>query len=383
VGTSRHVVIGAGLAGAATAFHLARRGHETTVVERSCPAAPDGSSHGSARILRFAYADPFYAGLVVRSEAGFDELERLTGRQLLRRTGALDHGALRGTRQLAQVLQACGVEHELVPVAEADRRWPGFAVEGEVLWQPGAGVVDAEATVHALLGLAEQHGAQVLQGWPVAQVESLEHSAGSAARYRLDSDDGRTLEAASVVVAAGAWLPDLLRRLPLPLSFVARMPALRVSQEQVFHFPHRAAPGAQDGPMPTSIHHREDILAYSLPGGRDAGHRGQKVAEMNGGRQILSAADQDGVVDPANRRRVVRYVERHLPGLVPEPYAETTCLFTSTPTEDFVIDRVDGITLVSACSGHGAKFTPLIGEVAADVATGGPGLDRFRLRSPD
>ena len=64
------------------------------------------------------------------------------------------------------------------------------------------------------------------------------------------------------------------------------------------------------------------------------------------------------------------YVTRYFPGLVPEPYAETTCLFTNTPDEEFVIDEVDGITIVSPCSGHGAKFAPLTGEMAADLASG-------------
>ena len=72
------------------------------------------------------------------------------------------------------------------------------------------------------------------------------------------------------------------------------------------------------------------------------------------------------------------------PACVPEPYAETTCLFTNTPTEDFLIDGVDGITLVSPCSGHGAKFAPLIGDIAADVATGtGRAPDRFTVRASD
>jgi sarcosine oxidase len=91
-----------------------------------------------------------------------------------------------------------------------------------------------------------------------------------------------------------------------------------------------------------------------------------------------SAAHQDGRIDPRNRERVVAYVKEFLPGLVPEPYAETTCLFTNTPHEDFVIDGVDGITIVSPCSGHGAKFAPLVGEFAADLATGEGGVpDRF------
>jgi sarcosine oxidase len=116
------------------------------------------------------------------------------------------------------------------------------------------------------------------------------------------------------------------------------------------------------------------MQTYSLPGGRDAalpdGRRGQKLAEYNGGTPIPTAAAQTGAVDPANRERVVDYVKRTLPGLVPEPYAETTCLFTNTPTEDFAIDGVDGIIVASPCSGHGAKFAPLVGRIAADLADG-------------
>jgi len=65
-----------------------------------------------------------------------------------------------------------------------------------------------------------------------------------------------------------------------------------------------------------------------------------------------------------------------------EPYAETTCLFTNTPTEDFVIDGMEGVTVVSPCSGHGAKFAPLLGEIGADVATGaGAAPAEFRVRA--
>ena len=111
--TAQYAVIGAGLAGAATAWSLARRGHEVTLVERTRPAARDGSSHGSARIFRYAYPDPFYARLAVAARAGFDELERLGGRRLITPSGALDFGPVRDARALAAVLDAVGVEHEL------------------------------------------------------------------------------------------------------------------------------------------------------------------------------------------------------------------------------------------------------------------------------
>ena len=378
--SSQYVVVGAGLAGAATAWSLARRGHEVTVVERTQPAPRDGSSHGSARIFRYAYADEFYVRLVVAARAGFNELERLSGRRLITPSGALDFGPLRGARALATVLEAVGVEHELLGAGEGQARWPKIAVDSETLWHPDAGVLDAEGTVRALLEQAERQGARILTGWPVDRVVA------TSAGHRLETGDGRALDAERIVVTAGGWLPWLLDRLPLPAGFRALVPPLRVSQENVYHFPYRdgeATGGTETGTSwPTFIHKSRDILTYGLPGGRDAGFRGQKLAEFAGGRRIASAAEQDGVVDPANRARMVDYVRRYLPGLVPEPYAEATCLFTSTPSEDFLVDGADGITLVSPCSGHGAKFAPLIGDIAADVATGaGRAPDRFTVQA--
>ncbi|NKX49668.1 FAD-dependent oxidoreductase [Arthrobacter deserti] len=361
---SRYVVVGAGLAGAATAWQLAAGGHEVTIVEQSVPANDAGSSHGSARIFRYAYPDPFYTGLVVRSRAGWDELVALGGRRLITPTGSLDFGARRDPEGIAAVLAGAGVEHELLPAAEAGRRWPQIRFDTSVLWHPGAGVIDARTAVETMLDLAVAHGAQLLTGWPVAAVRP--HHGG----YRLESAHGAVLDAGHLVVSAGGWLPQLLGQLPLPEAFLAQFPALQVRQENAYHFPYRDQPGQEE--WPTFIHKAESIQAYGLPGGRDAGFRGQKLAEYNAGRVLPSAAAQDGLIDPANRERVIDYVRRHLPGLEPEPYAETTCLFTNTPTEDFIIDRAGNITVLSPCSGHGAKFAPLLGQLAAGLATGEP-----------
>jgi sarcosine oxidase len=371
---SQYVVIGAGLAGAATAWQLARTGREVTLLERTRPAAHDGSSHGSARIFRYPYPDPFYTELVVRARAGFDELEQLSGKQLITPTGSLDFGQVRNPRQLAKVMEQVGVEHELLSNDEARARFPQIATDTEVLWRPGAGVIDAETTVDAMVDAAVSHGARLAADWPVRRVER------TTTGYRVHGDSDR-IDAERVVVAAGGWLPTLLEQLPLDDAFRASLPAFEVSQENAYHFPYRDGGDGAEA-WPTFIHKDAAISTYSLPGGRDAEFRGQKLAEYNAGRKMATAADQDGQIDPANRDRVVAYVERYLPGLVPEPYAETTCLFTNTPTEDFLVDTSDGITVVSACSGHGAKFAPLLGELAAAAATGeGAVPERFTARA--
>ncbi|MEE2568821.1 FAD-dependent oxidoreductase [Pseudarthrobacter sp. J64] len=369
--TADYVVVGAGLSGAATAWHLASRGLDVTLVERDVPASHAGSSHGSARIFRYAYAEPFYTDAVVQARELWDKLEAAAGAQFISATGAVDYGQDRQPRELAAILAGAGVGHSLLSAEEARNRWPEIAFDSEVLWHPGAGVIDAESAVNAMVRLAVEAGARLHTGWALAGISRQGDG------YRLTSETGETLDAGNVVVSAGGWLPQLLQRLTLPAEFIAALPEITVRQEQAFHFRYRDQEAAAG--WPTFIHKNDRIQVYGLPGGRDAGFAGQKVAEFNGGGLIPSAADQTGVVDPANRERVVEYVRQYLPGLDPEPYAETTCLFTNTPDEEFVIDRVDGITVVSPCSGHGAKFAPLIGQWAADLATAPAGS----LSSPD
>jgi sarcosine oxidase len=366
------LILGAGLAGASAAWHLARGGHSVTVLERTTPANAQGSSHGSARIFRYAYPEQLYCDLVVRARQGWDELERESGQELIASTGAVDFGVQRGPRQLAAVLARADVEHELLTAEEASSRWPQIRFDTSVLWHPGAGVIDPDRAVEAMLELARASGrARVLTDWEATGIERTRTG------LRVRSAAGETVEGSRIIVAVGGWLPDALQTLGLPSGLVDAMPPLVVRQEQAYHFPYRDQ-GA--GSWPTFIHKNAQLQVYGLPGGRDADFRGQKVAQYNGGPAIASASAQDGLVREENRRLMTAYVRDFLPGLDPEPYAETTCLFTNTPTEDFVIEAQDDVVLLSACSGHGAKFAPLLGELAGHLLLGtGSVPAEFRL----
>jgi sarcosine oxidase len=376
------LIIGAGLMGSAAAHQLAVRGTEVTVVERDTAASEHGSSHGSARIFRYAYPDPFYTRLVDQARGRYDELERLAGQQLITPGGALDFGPLRDPHHLAGVLDEVGIEHELLPASAAAERWPGINFDTDVLWQPGGGVIDAESTVRAQLRLATDAGARVIERWEAASIRR------DGTGYVVTSTTGDKIRAAQVVVAAGAWVSKLLAETELPSAFIDRLPQAVVTQENAYHFPYRdaadlgePAPGAPTS-WPTFIHKSERILTYSLPGGRDADFRGQKLAEFLGGTPIADGGTQTGQIDAANRERIIEYVREQVPGLVPEPYAETTCLFTMLPEEDFLLDAAEGLVIASPCSGHGAKFAPLIGEFIAELVYGATAHPRFAATSP-
>lgn len=355
-------VVGAGLMGAATAWAATRRGRTVALLEQYALGHDRGSSHGSARIVRRAYPDPLYVGMTGRAMRLWRQLEDDSGERLIRITGGIDHGRLRRPERIAAVLAASGVPYELLPAAEAARRWPGLTFDGPVLFHPEAGTVDAAAAVAAFTERARWRGADVRPRTPVRRV-----TVDGDDRVRLETDAG-PLTARRVVVATGAWVRNLLGGL-VPL------PDLTVTQQQAFHFPRRDP--APEWPV---VVHKDDLSTYSLPGGRDGGPGGgRKVAEHNAG-GATTATTRSGVVDPAARERITAYVRRWMPGLVAEPFNETTCLYTSTANEDFVLDRSGPVIVCSPCSGHGAKFAPLIGEFAADLATGQPGPDpRFTL----
>jgi len=345
------VIVGAGLMGSATAWHLAQRGVDALVLEQFEPATSRGSSHGSARITRRAYPEDDYVRLTGEAFEWWRELERQTGTTLLRMTGGLDHGSWRRPEVIAASLARAGIPHELLSPAVATDRFPGMVFDRPVLHHPQAGTVDAEYAVLAFLEAARRSGAQVWTGTPVTAVDLDDDGAW----VRTDRGDVR---ARHVVVAAGGWVEELTGGL-------VRLPPIRVTEHRVFHFP-RVDESIN---WPVTLH-RDELDIYHLPGGRDAGPGdARKIAEHTG--PVTTARTREGVVDAESRRRMVEYVTRWLPGLVPEPFAETTCLYTSTPSEDFVIDRVGPLVVVSACSGHGAKLAPTVGRVAADLVAGG------------
>lgn len=345
-------VIGLGLAGSATAWALTTRGRSVTAFEAFAPGHQRGSSHGHSRIFRRAYQDPFYVDLTGRARELWRRLEDAAGEQLLVPTGGLDFGDAERLALMAEALTAAGVPAERLEPDVTAARWPGMTFDGQVLYHPGAGVLEPERTMAAMTRLAAGGGAHLVYETPVTAVERD----GDGVRLHAANESWR---ARTVVVAAGGWTEPLL-------SGLVELPSLSVTQEQAIFFrPY------EPGPWPTFI--EEDHAIYGLPEGSLV-----KVAEHHRGKKT-TADTRDGVVDPVARERVISYVRKRLPGLDPVPQAELTCLYTTTMNEDFVIDRRGPIVVCTACSGHGAKFAPLTGELAADLVEGRPPLPRFAL----
>lgn len=257
---------------------------------------------------------------------------------------------------IAAALDERRVRYERLDPDTAARRWPGMRFDGSVLHQPDGGRVVADRAWSGLARRVEELDGRMR--WD-ARVRAVEPQ---GERVHVVTD-GETYDATVAVVAAGGWVAELL-------GADTGLPDLVVTQESAFHFPARD-PSEQ---WPSFIHHRR-VAVYGLetPG------EGVKVAEHHAG-PVVRAETRDFVVDAGARERVVAYVDSWMPGLVPEPVSEVTCLYTNTATEDFVLDRVGPIVVASPCSGHGFKFAPTIGRLAADLADGAEPVRRFALR---
>ena len=358
------VIIGAGLAGSAAAWAVARRGRSVAVLEAFGPGHRRGSSHGSARIFRRAYPDPLYVRLTGDAERLWRQLSDEAGEELVLRTGGLDYGPAREAEKMYGILRAHGVPADLIPAAAAAERWPGLAFGTEpVLFHPDAGVIDPERAMTAMRRLAAAAGAQIYYETAVVRVSA--NSDGAV----VDAAGG-SWRAPVVIVAAGPWLEPLL-------GGQVRLPPLVVLQVEAFHFAPLTPAWNGPPPAPIFIYH-DQTPVYGLLAGRDGEVPGAvKIGGHDHGHGTVTTGDgRDGIVNSAARERVRAFVRDLAPGLDPAPVGELTCMYTLTASEDFILDRQGPFVICSACSGHGAKFAPLTGEIAADLACGGDSPDR-------
>jgi sarcosine oxidase len=338
------VVVGAGMAGLAAARALARDGQDVLMLEQFRLGHDRGSSHGSSRIWRLSHDDPAEVERARRAFELWRELEAETGEPLLETTGGVDLWDDLSGHEAA--LSAAGVPYELLDAAELERRFSIRAHQGPTaMFQADGGIAYADRAIAALERSARMNGATILEE---ARVEAIEADERGIA---VESAAGRH-EARAVVVAAGAWAKALLEPLGIDLP-------VEVTRETVVYFR-----GAADG-LPTVIEATSSTIhegyALKAPGiGLKAGiHRSGAPADP----------DVPGEPDPEIVSRVAAWVAERLPVDDARPVRAETCLYTSTPNEQFVLERHGRVVVGSACSGRGFKFAPLTGRVLADLAS--------------
>jgi sarcosine oxidase len=335
--TTDVVVVGAGVMGLASAWALERAGRDVIVLEQFEVGHPYGSSHGVARIFRFAYDDPEWVAFAQEALPLWRELEEESGLMLLSLTGLLD--ASTDSALLRAALDARGAEYEVLDPHETARRF-GITVTDDVVLELHGGTMRADRSLTAFrAGFSVEEGVRVL--------ELAEAGDG----VRLETTSG-PIEARLAVVAAGAWATPLLAGAGVQLETL-------VTRETVAYFD---LPGAESLPCLIDWHARMGRHGYSLASGKGV----LKVGLHHSGTNVEPGGT--GEPDPRIVEAIAEWVATRYPAANPEPTSAETCLYTSIEDDRFVIERHGPVVACSACSGHGFKFAPAVGQRVAELA---------------
>jgi sarcosine oxidase len=341
-------VVGGGITGLSAAWALRRRGREVMVLEQAAAGHARGGSHGACRIFRLGYEDAQYVGLAIRARQAWTELEQACGEQLLHPTAQLTFGPL--MRRVHAAMVSAGAPCELLGAAEAARRFPEVACDGDVLFEPASAVIAAD---RALAALARLTGGQPADAVTVTALTD------DGRRVTLSTSSG-PVEADRVIVCAGPWSAGLLATAGVTVPASATL-------EQVAYL---AAPVvANSAPQPASelpifVHYGGEF-PYGLP---VPGAGLYKIGIHHGG-PAVRPDDQDHSPDPALGERIASAARAILPGLDPQPVAVERCVYDNSPDTDFIVDRIGNVVIGCGTSGHGFKFGPLLGEWLSYFAT--------------
>ncbi|MEP7158817.1 MAG: N-methyl-L-tryptophan oxidase, partial [Chloroflexota bacterium] len=360
------IVVGLGAMGSATAYQAARRGARVLGLEAFTPAHELGSSGGQTRIIRLAYFEhPAYVPLLRAAWEMWPRIAEEADRELMLVTGGLYAGR-RGSAVLEGALasaQQHGLAHEMLGAQETRERFPALTVDDDMqtLHEPLAGILFAQRCIAAHLELAARHGAELrfeerVTGWQA-------DGDGIRVTTNLGSYTG-----AKLVVAAGAWLPELAPELKLPLT---------VERNVNFWFEPVASPELlSPARLPVWIVELDDEHAFygfpMLPAEAGLGE-GAKVSRHHGGTSVDPHA-VDREARPEDEAPVRDFIKQYLP-LANGPRLDArVCMYTNTPDFNFVLDfhpADSRVVIASPCSGHGFKFSNVIGRVCADLALDG------------
>ena len=365
------IVVGVGGMGSATVFQLARRGLRVLGLEQFDIPHERGSSHGVNRIIRLAYWEhPDYVPLLRRAYELWREIEETAGERLLIVTGSVDVGppesmTVTGSRRSCEIHE---LPHEVLDGRALHARFPGYCVPPSfsAVYQPDGGFVLSERAIVAHVRAAEQLGAIVIAREELLEIETSDASVvvrTAASTYR----------AARLVLTAGPWTARLaprLARLAVPERQVLLWTQpLRpeLFQPRVFPvFNLEAAEGRFYG-----------FPIFDIPGFKlgKYHHRRERVDPDRVDREI-SAEDEE----------ILRVgIRKYFPDADGRTLALKTCLFTNTPDEHFILDRISDappIAIAAGFSGHGYKFCSVVGEIMADLCIDGRtrcDLGLFRL----
>lgn len=353
------VVIGLGAVGAMAAWHLSRRdGVRVIGIEQYGRVHHRGSYAGESRVFRTAYHEGSrYVPMLLESRRLWQQLEEESGREVFLDVGCLsiapaDHPEFQTT--LGSV-QDFDLPHRLFNTDELRAAYPQHKVaDGDVgiLDELGGGI-RPEVSIMSALDLAEERGAELRFH---TRVLGIDEDAGGVS---IRTQQG-TIRADRVVIATGSWsrrlVPDLdrlLRLQPLGLTwFMVKDPSLYAADR-----------------FPTFLRDHGTTHFFGVPT-----LDGYSI-KASGNPRWGVCRDVDEVpvaYSPDELNELGQHAAELFAGINPEPVRSSIHHCAYTPNRLPVVDTnaSERIVIVTGLSGHGFKFAPSLGVIAAKLALG-------------
>jgi monomeric sarcosine oxidase len=352
------IVVGAGVFGAWTAWHLQQRGVRVLLVDAFGPAHLRASSGGATRLIRATYGpDEIYTRMAHASLAQWKWLSDRAGLPTLHEIGFVMFFGQR-EKYVDDTLAAhakLNLPTGVLDQAELARRWPQLSWDNVSigLFEPGFGALIAGRAVRTLVREFERAGG-------TTGSSAVLPPKGEQQLATLATASGETLSADCYVFACGAWLPKLF-----PDQLGDRIFPTR---QEVFHFAPPAGNDRFTAPnLPCWADFNAGDVYYGFPGLES---RGFKIAHDKHGPPI-DPDTEDRRTSAQGLQDVRDYLARRFPALADRPLVESSvCQYENSASGDLLIDRhpaLRNVWLVGAGSGHGFKHGPEVGRLAAEM----------------
>ena len=354
------IIVGAGSMGMAAGYYLAKKGKRVLLIDSHNPPHTEGSHHGETRIIRHAYGEgESYVEMALRAQALWNKLQELSEEQIFVNTGVINVG-LPDSPFIQNVMSSAekfSLNVEQLSAAEINEKWNGFSVpEGYIgCYELDSGVLMSEKCISAYKTDALKNGAVLKPNSPVTSISIFENHVEVQTE-----NDSFTAESLVFTPGAGARKVLPLIGLELPLQEVRKTFSWFDTDEGIYHsdtFP------AFTFELPTETF-------YGFPSINEAG---VKIGRHDEGqpRNMEKPIEEFGTHEN-DIQDVTRFAENFLDKVGLHKLGKV-CTYTNTPDEDFIIDKhpsYDHVVIACGFSGHGFKFSSVVGEILSELVTG-------------
>ncbi|EAA7390274.1 N-methyl-L-tryptophan oxidase [Salmonella enterica subsp. enterica] len=348
------IIIGSGSVGAAAGYYATRTGLKVLMTDAHMPPHQQGSHHGDTRLIRHAYGEgEKYVPLVLRAQTLWNELSAHNEEPIFVRSGVVNLGPADSAflANVARSAQQWQLNVERLDATALMTRWPEIRVPDNYigLFEADSGFLRSELAITTWLRLAREAGCAQLFNCPVSHIHHDDNG------VRIETSEG-CYHASKALISAGAWVKALVPELPIqPVRKVFAWFQADGRYSTKNRFP------AFTGEMPNGDQY------YGFPAENDE----LKIGKHNGGQLIQSQEERKPFAAVASDgAEAFSFLRNVLPGIGGCLHG-AACTYDNSPDEDFIIDTLPGhenTLVITGLSGHGFKFAPVLGEIAADFA---------------